>query len=806
MKNRIVKRLTALAAAFALCVGVTGCQGSSGESFHANNESSTQQEQQTGASTAGENGDVLSMGRYVEKQLDLGGYVEGHSCMRKDGEQLWILPYGNTLYTSEDNGESWSGTALEWYTKLEENNYIMESAFSNDGTFAVQYSPLSEREQAVKDGTSDETQADLNNSEEVQNTPLDAHLMVITPDGVQQEVPVAFSADEMYARALHFTQDGRLFVVTYGKGVYEIDVQTGALNRLCAIESSAMYLDTQDQLLLLPTYDGLFIYDMESERFIEDETLDSFVKETYGEPTDFGSCYNMYAFFGEENVIYIAGEKGLHRHVIGGSAVEQVIDPSLSSFGNPSREIVHAMELENQEFLAQFTDGSLIKFYYDATVPTVPNEKLVVYSLKNNDTVRQAIAGYQTANPGMYVEYEVALDGEGITREDALKNLSTRLLNGEGPDVLILDNMPMDTYVEKGVLLDLSSVLDQVKSSNELYENLLVPFMQDGSIYAVPIEFQLPLVMGEGEYVERSKDYKGYAQSIVELRAAYPEGKIISDCNETGITMRFIPTCAPAWKNEDGRINEERIREFLELTKTIYDAQMLGVSQKQISDYNDMSVFKSGANDGSDGQIDWGFYFKMIDNGSFIQEGAKMASGNVYSMNKLSEALSMPKNKGCENLDVGLFDGQSRSVYMPQTMTGINAQSKNVGAAEAFVGMMLSEELQTSTFLGLPINKGAFEILLAEHDDTWEDGDGGYMMYGGSDNEGNSWFWSTWWFDEEQKQLIRDWAAQAKTPYIEDSMLEDAVKNACVEYLKGKLGLDAAVAQIADSTAIYMSE
>ena len=65
----------------------------------------------------------------------------------------------------------------------------------------------------------------------------------------------------------------------------------------------------------------------------------------------------------------IAGSKGLHRHVIGGSAVELVIDPSLSSFGNPSRDIVNAIALENEEFLAQFSDGAVIKFYYDAAVP-----------------------------------------------------------------------------------------------------------------------------------------------------------------------------------------------------------------------------------------------------------------------------------------------------------------------------------------------------------------------------------------------------------------------------------------------------
>ena len=41
----------------------------------------------------------------------------------------------------------------------------------------------------------------------------------------------------------------------------------------------------------------------------------------------------------------------------------------------------------------------------------------------------------------MYINYEIGMDGDGVTREDALKKLNTKLLSGEGPDVIILDGM-----------------------------------------------------------------------------------------------------------------------------------------------------------------------------------------------------------------------------------------------------------------------------------------------------------------------------------------------------------------------------
>lgn len=811
MNNLIVKKITALAATLVLCAGLAGCQSQSAGTAdrHTGEPAGTVQEQQTGTSDE-KSGDAMSMGRYVEKQAELGDGMYGHSYMMRDGEHVRMFGYSETnggmFYSSEDNGDTWSSNELEWFTKLQEDNYIMQVAFANDGTYAFQYSPLSKREDTINEGMAADMGLDAESDGEDDSFTLDEHLMVVSPDGTQKEVPVQYSSDELRARQLHYTQDGRLLMITYDKVVYEVDVETGERNAICTVDGSAMSIETQGKLLMVVTYDGVMIYDMESERFIEDEVLNDFVKDTYNEPTDYGNCFNMYAFFGEENTVYIAGGKGLHRHVIGGSAVEQVIDPSLSSFGNPSRDIVHAIALENEEFLAQFSDGSVIKFYYDATVPTVPSDKLAVYSLNDNDTVRQAIAAYQTANPGVFVEYEAALDAEGVTREDALKNLSTRLLNGEGPDVLILDEMPIETYVEKGILLDMNDIITEVKDGDGLYENVVEPFATDSKLYMVPMEFQLPLVMGDSRYVEQSRTYEGYAQAVEALRGENPEGMIIGDCNELGITARFSDVCAPAWRNEDGSINEDNIRAFLEQTKKIYDAQMNGLTQKEVSDYNDnvTRVFQSGGS-GSQDDVDWLFYWKNLSSGDFMYHGVKMSSGNVYSMDEFAEVLSMPRNEGCENVSIGLFDGQSEGVYMAETLTGINAQSKNIENAKSFVRTMLSEEIQTNTFRGLPINKAAFETVLGKYDDTLKN-DEAYMMYGGSDQEGNSWFWEAWWFDEAQKQQVRDWAAQAKTPYVTDVTLEDAVQSACVEYLKGRLSLDDAVSQIRSSTAIYMSE
>ena len=81
-----------------------------------------------------------------------------------------------------------------------------------------------------------------------------------------------------------------------------------------------------------------------------------------------------------------------------------------------------------------------INFAYDANIPSVPENQLVVYSLLENYSIRQAISSYAKEHPDTYVKYEIGLNnGDATTQSDALKTLNTEIIAGNGPDVIILD-------------------------------------------------------------------------------------------------------------------------------------------------------------------------------------------------------------------------------------------------------------------------------------------------------------------------------------------------------------------------------
>lgn len=67
-------------------------------------------------------------------------------------------------------------------------------------------------------------------------------------------------------------------------------------------------------------------------------------------------------------------------------------------------------------------NGRIVKFVYDAALPSVPTDRLTVYSLNEDDLVKQTIAACQSQAPNLYIQYQIGMDEDGITREDALKS------------------------------------------------------------------------------------------------------------------------------------------------------------------------------------------------------------------------------------------------------------------------------------------------------------------------------------------------------------------------------------------------
>ena len=82
-----------------------------------------------------------------------------------------------------------------------------------------------------------------------------------------------------------------------------------------------------------------------------------------------------------------------------------------------------------------------------------------------------------------------------VIETDAIATLNTELMAGQGPDVLFLDNLDIDNYYEKGILENITDIVNNNESS--LFTNIIDSYRRDDILYCVPTSFNVPIIIGE---------------------------------------------------------------------------------------------------------------------------------------------------------------------------------------------------------------------------------------------------------------------------------------------------------------------
>lgn len=769
-----------------------------------------------GGQQAGFSKDGTAMGRYLEESLELKEGLSGYrnQIFKLADGRLMITDLEKQMLVSEDGGKTWTGEHSEPVEALlaAEAN-ICGYAVGGDGLMAVLYEKYIKAPANSAEGESGEqgegdaeaaaaSVAFTGGDYEVGDR-LEKGILIIKPDGTQVEADLSVMEEEGGAEHVWVSDSGRIFATTDGDTLYEI-MPDGESKAFLTLEGAPQLMQFQGNILIADgyDYDTLVIYDMENGTYIEDEALEDFVQEYYQDKSfNGGSWYDLYFFPGEEGVLYLAGKSGLYRHVIGGAVMEQVIDGSLSSLGSPGHRLLGMTVLEGNEFVAVFGDAKIVRYVYNPDVPAVPAERIKAYSLKESNALRQAIFQYQAADPSVYVEYEIGMeDGSSVTRDDALKKLNTQIMAGEGPDLIILDDMPIDSYIEKGLLRDLAPVVEGMDGDAALFSNIVDAFRKDGGLFCLPVGICLPVIAGKAADIDKMTDLSGIADGIEKIRQENPGEDILRTCSEKGIMKKFTFVCAPAWQAQDGTVRRDALAEFFEQTKRIYGAQMDGLAREKIREYEKRQ------------EENLMYYGEMEEDGKYFAHGVnelnymwgstKLMLGSVDYTYAYAELTSVLRTPGYEEDIFRPMYGQCTDVFTAETLVGISAASQNAERAEELFKILMGPEGLCDN--GLPINRVALEDSLFPEDYVSEDD--AYSGLAMSDEEGHVLSFTVYWYGEEHAGLLRDWISAAKIPYVRDSVLEEAVYKAGVAYMRGETDLEEAVSDVEESMAIYLAE
>lgn len=763
---------------------MAGCGGGGADNLPGSGDNKDSvQEGEPGQNGSGENEDgPVAMGRYVEEQIDLSewGTWPGDLCMREDGS-LVVMDHDAGMIISKDQGATWTVETPDWFADMKAQDiYISGLYMAPDGTVAV-----------IRGETTDDDYTQ--------------YLDLVLPDGAQVSVETELTEEESYFQQVAFRDDGAIFAST-NRGIYEVG-RDGSCERLLMLDFNPQWIWVKENRLFIDndweSEEAPLVYDLEAGEYVEDDVLVEFVSDNYQGHSYNGTDYcDMYLLPGEDGTVYVTGRKGIHRHVIGGNMMEQIVDGNLSLLSNPDYYIVDMLQLEGDAFLALFTGGKLIKFTYDPNVPSVPENIVTIYSLREDMNIRQAISRYQTSHPDVFVSYRIGMDGgDSVTRDDAVKKLNTEIMAGEGPDLLVMDELPLDSYIDKGMLLDLTDHLKEYSAKEPLFDNVIEALKRDGKAYVVPATIGVPHIAAAAEGMESVTNLSELAGIVEQMRETYPGKDILGISGEKGILKRFAGTSEPKWISADGTVDREIIGDYLEQCKRIFDAQMDGLNESIAEAYNSrMERVASFDGRGAD-EIDWEIY---LDTMSYVGKEQMLMSGWTNQQYGYLEMISLDKNKGFEDAKVVPMQGQCSKVFKPATMLAVSAVSEDMDQALGFLDACLSAEVQ-SEYNGIPVNQNGFDMQFTPRQDILQE-DGEYTSMYTTDADGNALSFICYWPSDEQIAAFKQELASADTAYIPDLTLEEAVLKQGTTYMQGGQSLDQALDEIEKAVAIYMAE
>ncbi len=766
------KKILALGLAAALLL--TGCgssEGLGGDSLTGQTGAAGNTEGQDSGGSA-EN-DQKTMGRYMESDIALPEEINFGRDMWLTDDCLELVAWDGSLYRSQDQGQNWQMVS-QVPEKLQERltagaeSYFLRNQAGDTIAGYIEFS-----------------------KDEAGNTNYDSYSHfhnLYLADG--SSIPLELSGDD-FIHTVVCDREG-VFYLGSSSRVYRVNGQDGSLEVLAEVRCD--YLSVCGKYLLIQGSE-LQIYDLEENKMAEQDTaLSEFLEPWLGSYGDVNSRpYLLYMPQTEHEGVYVLSDKGLYHHTLYGSTMEQLIDGSLCSMSDPLKEFVSMVQLEDA-FLVLYSGGQLKKYVYDPTISAVPENFLRVWGLYENDDIGRVVSAFGQAHPDFYITYEHPLgEDTGMTREDAMKVLSTELATGNGPDVLLLDDLPYDTYVEKGVLADLTATLD---GTGERYmDTVRASYERNGGQYAMPMSMAVPVLMGDKDKIQGLASLEQLAELAEAARASQPEGSLFGLGRAEDALRLLAMGSMGSWMDQNGGVNREAIQEFLTLSKRIYEAQISGLTAKEQESMEMLQMYMDGkpvTRTEASHQLSNALYFHQ-------PYAIGMIDNNLSTMGGYSSVVEMLKML---EMDFVPMPGQSQFQGQASNILAVNEASKVKEQALELVAYALSTRFVEDSYMyGGSTNWDALDAQAAKEQ---EEGYSACMSF--VDIKGNEQIIAVGTPAPEAIEALRQLMETCQGISQCDSRVFEAVIEEGQKALNGELTVEEAVKAIEKKVDLYLAE
>lgn len=616
-------------------------------------------------------------------------------------------------------------------------------------------------------------------------------LVLLSPSGELRELPVDYpeanEKDGFLLSGADFTDSGKLMALFSFDDLREVDLDTGALsenlNELGIWATMGVICAGEDTYLLSSDLCARL-------REGQQENLTDVLGEqlTASAKTEEGSRGKNVLWQNSHGYLFFTTGDGLYSLVPGGSVTEELVSANKSSFGDPSFMPRALTGTEDGSFYVLGMLGSeavLCQYDFDANAPLQATHVLKLYSLYDDEDLRQIISRYQKSHPETDIHLEIGLSGEdGVTEADALRTLNTEILAGSGPDVLRLDGMSLDSYLEKDLFLDLSDLLGQTPT----LENITKCYETKDKVSVLPVAFAIPAIYGPRDLVESIHDLDSFVEAATQALDRSGADSLMNGMIPALVTDNIYDSCSAAWKKTDGTLDAGALEAFIAANKALYD-----LDAPLRERYADILSQMDG-----DLGITPGEYTAIRGSWDILMNGEAMSVGTLESMDIWSFALA--GDQQLEGYTLAPLTLQASGVFLPRQIYGVLNTTDIADTAKDFVRFLLGEEVQKRNLnYGFPVNRVVFEALIQE-DKTID------ASFATSTEDGQMLSLTARYPSAQERKELAQWVRDLTTPALTDRTIRTLITAQAADCMNGTCTAKEAADRALQSLNLYLSE
>lgn len=489
---------------------------------------------------------------------------------------------------------------------------------------------------------------------------------------------------------------------------------------------------------------------------------------------------------GKDGMWYVANQQGIHRITENGSIAETVMEGSNTYLGDAASMYLRGFVVgDSDEFFGLFSGEEgwkLMQYVFDENAPAMAKTELSIYSLTENDTVSRAISAFRKEHPDVEIEYTWAVDRFEVVSTDEIRSLNTELLAGSGADILFLDGLSYKTYMEKGVLEDVTEVAKELEQEGILPHVIQNTAQKDGKIYAISARIHVPLIYGTEEEVKACESLDAL-QAYAEKNR---EKKLFGYTEFDQIGMTLFHLFYPELQEEDGSLDEEKLVKLLQTVCQLYENGGL----KEYNGYSEKSKF---------------YWLELK---SYFMSNQEMTAPSYQ------EYVHMVETSGFDSVrDIYYSSGNIqasiesiKNYYVPYTIAGINASSLHKKVAKEFIPYLFKEEIQKKeSYEGFTVS----EKVLDQMPDYVETSEGkkDIRKYVGLDqNTREEYEVKMGYPSKEETQKLVALIKNLDTPFYQEQIVTEMVLEELERLYCGKQSVEETAREICKKVDLYLAE